>query len=363
MHWPYADRRAFGVYTQLANFERANPAHLERTPMIETIQTLTEAFGPSGYEEQIREIILDMIDGLADEIEIDAMGNLIAWRYAADKDNAPRVMLSAHMDEIGVMVTHVDEQGFVRFTNIGGVGALISVGQRVRFADGRIGTVYVEKRDDTSKVPAMKQLYIDAENDAEEAVNVGDVAIFEQHMVQQGRRITAKSLDDRIGCAIQVEIMRALKDESLPSNVAFVFSVQEEVGLRGAQTAAYGVDPIVGIAIDVTRTGDKPKDAKMAVKLGGGPAVKIKDARFLAAPEVVDAMTAAADRAEVTVQYEILERGTTDASAMQLVRAGVRAGCLSIPCRYIHSPSETVDLGDVEGAVTLMAELLKEPVQ
>ncbi len=330
--------------------------------MIETIKTLVEAYGPSGHEEEIRAIILEIIDRLADEVQIDAMGSVIAWRYADNTSDAPTVMLSAHMDEIGVMVTHVDEAGYIRFTTIGGVAALYSTGNRVRFADGTIGTVAVEKRDDSSKVPQIKQLFIDVDSGDGHAIKVGDAGIFDQALIQRGSRLTAKSLDDRIGCAIQIEVMRALQGISLPSNVAFVFSVQEEVGLRGAQTAAYGVDPHIGIAIDVTRTGDKPKDEKMAVKLGGGPAIKIKDARFLAAPEVVALMNTAADRAGVTAQHEILERGTTDASAMQLVRAGVRAGCLSIPCRYIHSPSETIDLNDVEGAIALMVALLKEPV-
>lgn len=330
--------------------------------MIETIKTLTEAYGPSGHEDQIRELILGMIDGLADEIIIDAMGSVIAWRYAENPDDAQTVMLSAHMDEIGVMVTHVDEQGYIRFTNIGGVLTLNSVGNRVRFADGTIGSVYVEKRDDTSKIPKMDQLFIDADSGEGHSIKVGDAGIFDRAFIQRGNRLTAKSMDDRIGCAVQVEVMRALKDVPIANNIAFVFSVQEEVGLRGAQTAAYGVDPYIGIAIDVTLTGDTPKAARMAVKLGGGPAIKVKDSRFLAAPEVVALMEKAAERAEIDVQYEILERGTTDATAMQLVRSGVRAGCLSIPCRYVHSPSETVDLSDVEGAVELMSELLKEPV-
>jgi endoglucanase len=329
--------------------------------MIDTIRTLVEAYGPSGHESQIREMILDLIEDLADDISVDAMGNIIAWKHAESLD-AARVMISSHMDEIGVMVTHVDEEGFLRFTNIGGVYTVTLVGQRVVFADGTIGSIYVENRDNSSTVPGMDQLYIDVSDgqNKKPRVKVGDAAGFQRLMEVRGRQLIAKSMDDRISCAIQIEIMRQL--ENSPNEIAFVFSVQEEVGLRGAQTAAYAVDPHIGIAIDVTRTGDTPKAAPMAVSLGKGPAIKVKDGRMLASPEVIDLMEKAARRASVPYQREILTGGTTDAAAMQLVRAGVRAGCLSVPCRYVHTTSETVHLDDVENGVKLMVELLSRPL-
>jgi len=331
--------------------------------MIETIRKLVECYGPSGSEDQIRALILEEIDGLADEITVDPMGSIIARKHAdKNPDKAKTIMLSAHMDEIGVMVTHVDEDGFLRFTNIGGVYAITCVGNRVKFADGTIGAIYVEKRDDASKVPSLSDLYIDVSNgNGKHSIGVGDAAGFDRDLVVRGDRLTAKSMDDRIGCAIQIETMRRLKKS--PNNVAFVFSVQEEVGLRGAQTAAYAVDPDIGIAIDVTLTGDTPKSRKMAVSLGDGPAIKIKDGRFLASPEVVELMEKAATKAKVKAQREILDGGTTDATAMQLVRAGVKAGCVSIPCRYVHTTSETVDMDDVEGSVKLLVALLETSVK
>lgn len=330
--------------------------------MIETIKKLVEAYGPSGHEEQTRNLILEEIEGLADEVSVDAMGSIIAWRYSSDED-AARVMLSAHMDEIGVMVTHVDKEGFLRFTNIGGLYPVTLVGNRVRFADGTTGAIYVEERDDKNKVPKLSDLYIDVDDGSGgHTIQVGDAGGLSRDLVVRGDRLVAKSMDDRIACAIQIEIMRALKDAALPSHVAFVFSVQEEVGMRGAQTAAYAVDPLIGIAIDVTRTGDTPKGHKMAVRLGDGPAIKIKDGRMLAAPEVIRLMEAAAERAGVPAQREVLTAGTTDAATMQLVRAGIQAGCLSIPCRYVHTTSETVSYADVQNAVKLMVELLKESV-
>ena len=327
--------------------------------MIETIRRLVESYGPSGYEDQTREIVLEEIDGLADDVSVDAMGNVIAWKRSGTPD-ATRVMLSAHMDEIGLMVTHVDDDGFLRFTNIGGLYTVTLVGNRVRFADGTIGSIYVEQRSDTGKVPQLSQLYIDVGGGSEHNIGVGDVAGFDRHLVVRGDHLIAKSLDDRIGCAVQIEVMRRL--ENTPNDVAFVFSVQEEVGLRGARTAAYGVAPDVGIAIDVTRTGDTPKSIKMAMNLGDGPAIKIKDSGMLAAPAVIELMEQAADRAGVPYQREVLERGTTDAASMQLVHAGIRAGTLSIPCRYLHTTSETAHLNDVEGAVQLLVSLLQESI-
>jgi endoglucanase len=330
--------------------------------VIDLIRKLVESYGPSGYEDQIRALILEEIADFADEITVDPMGSVIAWRR---NEGAPRIMFSAHMDEIGIIVTHVDKQGFLRFSNIGGLGPLTLIGNRVRFADGTIGTIHVENRDDNNKAPTFEQLYIDISEDNETrgSIRVGDAAGMSRDMVVRGSRLISKTMDDRIGCAIQIETMRALSGRDLPNEVAFVFSVQEEVGLRGARAAAYAVDPLVGIAIDVTRTGDTPKGAKMEVALGCGPAIKIKDTGMLAAPEVVALMESAAERAEIPYQREVLTAGTTDASSMQLSRAGVRAGCLSIPCRYIHSTSETVDLRDVENCVKLLVSLLEERIE
>jgi putative aminopeptidase FrvX len=329
--------------------------------VIETIRKLVEAYGPSGHEDQIRELILQEIDGLADEVHIDAMGSVIAWRRSG-QDDATRVMLSAHMDEIGVMVTHADEKGFLRFTRIGGLNPATLIGNRVRFADGTIGTIGVEKRNDAKKVPTFEQLFVDvSDSDRRPKIGVGDAAGFTRNLVERGERLVAKSMDDRIGCAVQIEVMRRLK--SSPHDVAFVFSVQEEVGLRGAQTAAYAVEPDLAIAVDVTLTGDTPKADTMEVALGKGPAIKVKDGGMLAAPEVRDLLVRTAKAAKIPYQMEVLLGGTTDAAAMQLVRAGVRAGCLSIPCRYVHTTSETVDRNDVENAVKLLVRVLEGPIK
>ncbi len=326
------------------------------------IQKLTETYGPSGHESQIREIIRAEIAGLTPDISVDPMGSLIAVvnRGAA---TGKKVMLSAHMDEIGVMVTHVDENGFARFLPLGGLRAHTLVGNRVRFADGTVGVIGEEKRSDTSKTPDIAQLFIDSGATSRQTckLKVGDAAGMDRPFVDMGHRLAAKSMDDRIGVAVLIETLRALKET--PHEVQAVFSVQEEVGLRGARTSAFGLDPDVGIAVDVTANGDTPRGLKMEVALGKGPAVKVRDDGMLADPRVVQWMVAGAEAAGLPYQMEVLEGGSTDAAAIQITRAGVPAGCLSIPCRYVHTVSEVVDIRDVENAVKLLVALLSRPIE
>ncbi len=325
------------------------------------IQKLVETPGPSGFESLIRTVIQNEIKDLVDEIRVDAMGNLIA-RKGKKAENGLRIMLSAHIDEIGLMVTHVDDRGFVRFTNIGGISPLTLMGGRVLFMNGTRGVIGLEKLDDASKMPRLDQFFLDVGADSRETcpVKVGDVCGFERPMIEVGKRLVAKSMDDRVCAAIAIEALKRLKNS--PHELYFVFSVQEEVGLRGSTTAAYSVDPDLGLALDVTRTGDTPKGVKMAVALGNGPAIKVRDSSFIADPRVVKWMTQTAETAGIPYQLEILEAGGTDGRSMQLTRAGVPAGCLSLATRYIHSPSEMVDIQDLEQSVALLVQLISNPV-
>jgi len=326
------------------------------------IQKLVETVGPSGHEKTLRDLVRAEIGGLADELRVDALGNMIA-RKGNRRDGGLRIMLSAHMDEIGIIATHIDANGFVRFTTVGGVSPMTCLGGRVRFLNGTPGVIGAERLEQYDKFPTLEQLFVDvgATSPADCPVRVGDMAGFDRSFLDLGERMVAKSMDDRVSVAILLETMRALKDS--PHELYFVFSTQEEVGLRGARVAAYGVDPDLGISVDVTRTGDTPKSARMAVGLGRGPAIKVRDDGMLADPRVVNLMVSAAERAGLPYQLEVLERGTTDAAAIQTTRAGVPAGCVSIPCRYIHSPSEMVDTSDVQNAVRLLVELLSGPLE
>ncbi|MBN2452421.1 MAG: M20/M25/M40 family metallo-hydrolase, partial [Lentisphaeria bacterium] len=262
-----------------------------------------------------------------------------------------------------VMVSYIDEKGFVRVQPIGGVNPMLELGGRVLFANGAIGVIGCEKLKSGAQVPPMEALYVDVGAASREdcPVALGDAGCFLQPTVTVGGHVTGKAMDDRVGCAVLVEVMRALGQS--PHTCFFVFSSQEEVGTRGATTAAFGIAPDVGIAVDVTLAGDTPEPAvKMAVRLDAGPAIKIKDSGMLATPWVKDWMIATAEREGIPYQREVLPGGTTDARAVQTARDGIPSGCLSIPCRYVHSPSETVSAADLRHAVQLLVAMLRGPI-
>jgi endoglucanase len=215
----------------------------------------------------------------------------------------------------------------------------------------------------SSDVTPLDKMFIDvgAAGKKDCPVQTGDVAAFERPFLDLGERLVAKSMDDRIGCAVAIEALRKLT--TTPHEVFFVFTTQEEVGTRGAQTSAYGIDPELGFSIDVTGWGDTPGQKDFDVALGKGPAIKIRDGGMISDPQIVNWMVHTAEKVKLPYQREVLLGGTTDARAMQLVRAGIPVGCVSIPCRYVHSPSEMVDINDVDNAVKLIVALLKSPIE
>jgi endoglucanase len=306
--------------------------------MKQLIKKLTETFSPSGYEDAIRDVILAEIKPLADEIRVDALGNIIACKGTRVTEGK-RIMVAAHMDEIGLIATHIDENGFVRFTTIGMSIPRYLLGGRVRFMSGAQGVIGSEKSDKPSETPPIDKLFIDvgATGKKDCPVHVGEVAAFERPCIEMGSRLVAKSLDDRAGVAVAIETLRRLEDG--PNEVYLVFTAQEEVGVRGATVSAYGIDPEVGLAVDATPAGDTPNAVRRDIALGKGPAIKVKDNRMLADPKVVAWMERAAHKAKIPTQREVLTNGSTDARAIQLTRAGVPAGGLVLPCRYLHSPS------------------------
>lgn len=327
------------------------------------LKQLTETFGPSGYEENVRKLVRAEVKPLADEIKVDALGSLIARKRPSKfTKDTKRIMIAAHMDEIGLMVSHIDENGFARFSSIGGVFGKYVLGGRVRFLNGVIGVIGYDRLEKVHEAPALDKVYIDvgATSKKDCPVKVGDVAAFDRSFVEMGDRLVAKSMDDRVGVLVAIETLRALK--STPHDVYFVFTTQEEVGVRGAGTSAFGIDPDLGIAIDVTPAADTPNAFKMEMKLGKGPCVKIQDPGMIADPRVVQWMIRTAEKNKLPYQREVLLVGSTDARAIQLARAGVPAGCLSIPVRYVHSPSEMVDFADVQNSVKLLTALLRAKI-
>lgn len=330
--------------------------------MKELIRKLVEAWGPSGYEYHVRKLIEAEVADLVDEMTVDPLGNLICRVGSGGK----KVMVAAHMDEIGVMATFVEpHSGYLRFTGIGGLLNATLQGNRVKFEDGTIGVISLDEArgKNARELPDLDAYYIDvSDGDGETKIAAGSPAGFWRELEVRGHRLISKAMDDRIGCVVAIEALRKLNKQTA-NTVYVVFTVQEEVGLRGARPAAFRIEPDVAIALDVTLTGDESKGAKMAVKLGSGAAIKLHDPGLVVPPAVRDWMIARAQADSIPYQLELLTGGTTDAAGIQVTGAGVPSGCISIPCRYVHTVSETVDARDVQACVDLLTGLLANPIE
>ncbi|MFW5979895.1 MAG: M42 family metallopeptidase [Halanaerobiales bacterium] len=329
--------------------------------MTELLKKVTSIFGPAGNEEKIKNTIKNIIKDNVDKTYTDKMGNLIAVKKG--NGTGKKIMLAAHMDQIGLMITHIDKNGFLRFTNIGGVDYKILTGKTVTFADGTIGTIGQEKIDDIKELK-MSKLYIDigASNreEAEKTVSIGDPAVYTPNFTINNDRLISSYFDDRIGCYILIKLINNIKTS--PHDLYFVFTVQEEVGARGAKTAAYHLNPDIGFAVDVTATGDTPEAHTMDVSLGEGTAIKIKDKSSITHPEIKNLLINTAQKNNIKYQLEVLEYGGTDAGNIHLSRGGVPSGTISVPCRYVHTPAEVIDFNDVNASINLLEKVLKNNI-
>lgn len=317
----------------------------------ELMERLSDCFGPSGREKLIRQMIIDEIKDYADEIIIDPLGNLIARK----KGRGKKILFSAHMDQIGLIITHVDEKGFLKFSNVGGLNAKELLGLHMVFENGLEGVICQEELKDNEKL-TMGKLFLDVASTDKDFVaknfRVGDMCVFKSSYYETEDCVVCKAADDRIGCYILIE---ALKNHpETDKDVYYVFSVQEEVGLRGAKTAGYTINPDLAIALDVTATGDTPDGIKMDVKLGGGAAIKLMDKSLITHPEVKDLLTYLAEKNNIKYQYEVLEFGGTDAGAIHTSREGVPSGVISIPTRNLHTSGEIFSKADVEECIKLV---------
>ena len=331
--------------------------------MYQTLKKLLSAgIGVSGYEAGIASLLAEEMRPLVDEVYTDAMGNLICLKKGSDE--TPRaVMLSAHMDEIGFVVNYIEENGFLRVAPIGGIDYTAAAYAEVIFENGVRGVLVAESDRKAGEAPTADKCYVDigagSRREAEKKVQIGDTLALLPHLTRlTGGRVCGRPLDNRVGCAVLLEVARALP--VLPYDVYFVFSVQEEVGCRGARPAAFAVAPELALNVDVTGTGDTVGAKPMAVKLGAGVAVKVKDSSVICHREVVSGLLEVAKSQHIPAQSEILTYGGTDTSAVQMTGLGCRAGALSVPCRYIHSGNELLDLADAKAAVALTVAYLKE---
>lgn len=319
--------------------------------LIEILESLNQTHGPSGDEAGIREKIAELARPFADEITIDTLGNLIVRK----RGEGPRVMFAAHMDSIGFIVTHIEKEGFLRVGRLGGIAPKEAAYAPVRFKNGVRGVFVPEEKADLGKLK-LDECFIDIgaadDEEAKKLVQVGDTCVYDGPVRVRGDRVTVPYLDDRIACAV---LLAALERIEAPTrDLYMVFTVQEEVGLRGARTASWWVEPDVGIAVDVTDVDDTPGSERSGTtRLGKGAAIKVMDSSVICHPDVVARLEDLARAGDIPVQRDIMRAGGTDAGAIHTARLGVRTGGISIPCRYIHTPVETADRKDAEACVRL----------
>ncbi len=320
---------------------------------LKTLQTINACHGPAGDESSVADAIEKLAAPYADKIKRDVMGNLIVRK----KGSGPKVMFAAHMDSIGFIVTHIDEKGFLRFGKVGGLRPNSCVHTPVRFKNGVRGVVSldcgVEPKDMT-----LEDLYIDvgaeSREEAQGLVRIGDTAVFDGPAFAAGDRLVSPYMDDRIACVVLLKALETLGKSD--NDLYFVFTVQEELGLRGAKTAAYGIDPDYGMAVDVTWSDDElnPRHRGSSTA-GGGASIKVMDGSVICHPQMVKRLEELAVAREIPYQMDVIRQGGTDAGSIHLTRSGVYTGGVSIPCRYMHSPVEMVDARDVEACAGLVA--------
>lgn len=340
---------------------------------MDLLKKLSELPGAPGREERVREFIKEQVQDLADEVHTDVMGNLICRKHPTNGSaDAERVMIACHMDEIAFYVRRVDDDGFVRIHNLGGFDTRNLFARRVRIetreGETIIGNlnpggkpIHLASEKERKKIPKIHDFFVDtglSKEELQEKVRPGDPVTLVQDFVEMGDLVSGKCLDNRAACWVGIRLLEVLQDTNYDVHV--VFTVQEEVGLRGARTSGYEVDPDIAIAIDVTLAVDTPGVGadEQVTELGKGTAIKVLDSWTVSHKELVDAFIELAEGREIPHQYEVLPMGGTDAGAMQRSRSGSKAITLSIPTRYIHTVTETLHQQDLRATVDLLAAFL-----
>lgn len=336
----------------------------------ELLKIICTTPGAPGFEQKVRELVINEVKDLVDEVEVDNMGNVYAIkRGTGDK----RVMIGAHMDEIGFIVTHIDDNGFIRFHTLGGFDPKTLTAQRVIIhgKEDLIGVmaskpIHVMSPEERNKVAKIKDYFIDTGLSADEVkalVNVGDSITREREFIELGNCVNGKSLDNRLAVFILIETLRGLKDKKVPYDIYGVFTVQEEVGIRGANVSAMRINPDFGFGLDTTIAFDLPGAAKheMITELGAGTAIKIMDASTICDYRMVKFMKQTADKHNIKWQPEILTAGGTDTAGIQrMTEGGSIAGAVSIPTRHLHQVIEMAHKDDIKGSIDLLSACLTD---
>jgi putative aminopeptidase FrvX len=340
--------------------------------MKDLLKKLADAPGVSGFEDDVRSIMMDELKDHVDKMEVDDLGNLIATRNG--KPDGKKIMLAAHMDEIGLMVRYIDKHGFIKFSKIGGINDQMLLNQEVTIhtsngdVNGVIGSKppHKMKESERKKIIEYENMFIDIgasdKEDAELIVKLGDPITINQKFMPLGKLFKGKALDNRIGCAVLIEVMKKTQTDA---TIYGVGTVQEEVGLKGARTAAFRLNPDMALALDVTIAGDHPgiKEEDAPAKMGKGPGIILVDASgrgLITHPKVKKLTISVAEDEGIPYQLEVSEGGTTDATAIHLTREGIPTGVISPPARYIHTPVSVIAIEDVENTVKLILAILEK---
>ena len=337
---------------------------------IDLLREITEVAGAPGHEQRVREIVLREVTPLVDDVTVDNMGNVYAIKKGADPK---RVMVGAHMDEIGFIVTHIDDNGFLRFHTLGGFDPKTLTAQRVivHGTEDIIGVmgskpIHVMSPEERTKMPKTTDYFIDLgmkKEAVEKIVIIGNPVTRERGLIEMGECVNCKSLDNRLAVFILIETLRILKDKAVPFDIYGVFTVQEEVGIRGANVAALAIKPDFGFGLDTTIAFDVPgaKPEEMITKLGDGTAIKIMDSGTICDYRMVKYMENIATKYDIKSQKEILTAGGTDTSGIQRMNpGGAIAGAISIPTRHIHQSIEMAHKEDIRGSIDLLTNCLSE---
>ncbi|MGL4741311.1 MAG: M42 family metallopeptidase [Sarcina sp.] len=327
---------------------------------LELLKKLTALTGVSGRERAVTDFIRVELENYADSIERDALGNLIVYKKGVG-ENSKKVMSAAHIDEIGFAVIAVTEKGFIKVKSVGGISLHTSHCQRIKFESGIYGTIIAQGDPFQIKDNKMKNMFVDigatSKEDALKYIRIGETASYVGELVElQNRRLMSKAFDDRVGAYILIESFKQLKNQY--NDVYYVFTVQEEVGLRGARVASQFIKPDIGMALDITGSFDVPNDGIGNAVLGEGTAIKVMDDCVICDQDIVDLMINISKEKGIKYQLDALQGGGTDAGAIALSNDGVRCGGISIPTRNGHSPVSIVDMGDVEECIKLMSEFV-----
>lgn len=334
--------------------------------MLDTLKTLCTMDGTSGHEDKIREYILSRLPEDC-EHRTDALGNLIVFKKGkAEAKN--KVMLAAHMDEVGVIVTHIDDKGYLKFTTVGGITPAVLAGRTVRFENGTVGVlgirpIHLTDKGEEGNLPDTDRMYIDigadSREEAEKLISLGDVAVFNEEFITLGKnKVCSKALDDRMGCLALLTLL----NEEISADAYFVFTVQEEIGLRGAGTAAFQVAPDYAIVLEGTTAADLPDadEQKKVCIQGKGAAVSFMDRSTLYPPKLYKRAWELAKENNIPVQTKTMVAGGNDAGAIHKAGAGVQVLTVNVPCRYIHSGSSVADLRDYDSLLKLVRLLIGE---